>query len=281
MQAITFVQSMSKGHCPATGADLSNSSYCIFSASLSAPIVQENITGDDTHLELCLRYHTESGQIGMLRLRQMQTNVIVEESAHGHFFTYLQQKEVKYLGQLILYALQFKIENLLEVLGGCAHDMSVLENQLDKCIDNSGTYQILDFRRKYTDFGTMVISVKEILTRIDKGYYPMQMQSSYVLQGQVALQFQFLEERYDLIKSTLIKDLDTYTSIINNNINRNTRLLSIISLVGVVLNFVFGSLISVNPVLGIAGGLAIAGLSAVAVFRYHAGSRQDRQKSSF
>ena len=40
------------------------------------------------------------------------------------------------------------------------------------------------------------------------------MQNSYVLQGQVALDFQFLEERYELVKNTVIKDLDTYTSIV-------------------------------------------------------------------
>ena len=81
----------------------------------------------------------------------------------------------------------------------------------------------------------MVLAVKEILSRIDKGYYPMQMQNSYVLQGEVLMEFRFLEERYELIKSTVLKDFDTYTSITNNNINRNARLLSIISLVGVVL----------------------------------------------
>ena len=110
--------------------------------------------------------------------------------------------------------------------------MKQLEDALDNCIDNSGTYRLLDFRRRYTECGNMVLAVKEILSRIDKGYYPMQMQNSYVLQGEVLMEFRFLEERYELIKSTVLKDFDTYTSIINNNINRNARLLSIISLVG-------------------------------------------------
>lgn len=131
--------------------------------------------------------------------------------------------------------------------------MKQLEDALDNCIDNSGTYRLLDFRRRYTECGNMVLAVKEILSRIDKGYYPMQMQNSYVLQGEVLMEFRFLEERYELIKSTVLKDFDTYTSIINNNINRNARLLSIISLVGVVLNFMFGSLLAANPLLGIIG----------------------------
>ena len=119
----------------------------------------------------------------------------------------------------------------------------------------------------------MVLAVKEILSRIDKGYYPMQMQNSYVLQGEVLLEFRFLEERYELIKSTVLKDFDTYTSTINNNINRNARLLSILSLVGEVLNFMFGSLLAANPLLGIIGGLSVAGLSVGATAVYHVSRR--------
>ena len=121
----------------------------------------------------------------------------------------------------------------------------------------------------------MVLAVKEILSRIDKGYYPMQMQNSYVLQGEVLMEFRFLEERYELIKSTVLKDFDTYTSIINNNINRNARLLSIISLVGVVLNFVFGSVLAANPLLGVIGGLSVAGLSVGATAVYHVSRRNN------
>mgnify|MGYP000033324896 FL=1 len=156
-----------------------------------------------------------------------------------------------------MYALQFKIQDL----------------SVRNCIDNSGTYRLLDFRRRYTECGNMVLAVKEILSRIDKGYYPMQMQNSYVLQGEVLMEFRFLEERYELIKSTVLKDFDTYTSITNNNINRNARLLSIISLVGVVLNFMFGSLLAANPLLGIIGGLSVAGLSVGATAVYHVSRR--------
>ena len=87
------------------------------------------------------------------------------------------------------------------------------------------------------------------------------------------MEFRFLEERYELIKSTVLKDFDTYTSIINNNINRNARLLSIISLVGVVLNFMFGSLLAANPLLGIIGGLSVAGLSVGATAVCHVSRR--------
>ena len=190
-------------------------------------------------------------------------------------YNHLQGKhiDVKYIGQLLMYALQFKIQDLSLRIEGCTGEMKQLEDALDNCIDNSGTYRLLDFRRRYTECGNMVLAVKEILSRIDKGYYPMQMQNSYVLQGEVLLEFRFLEERYELIKSTVLKDFDTYTSIINNNINRNARLLSIISLVGVVLNFMFGSLLAANPLLGIIGGLSVAGLSVGATAVYHVSRR--------
>ena len=77
-----------------------------------------------------------------------------------------------------------------------------------------------------------------------------------------------MEERYELNKNTIIKDLDTYTSIVNNNINRNTRLLTLVSLGAVALNFMFGSLLAVNPVIGVAGGVLIGGLTAGAAVFY-------------
>ena len=80
-----------------------------------------------------------------------------------------------------------------------------------------------------------------------------------------------MEERYELIKNTVIKDLDTYTSIVNNNINRNARTLSLVSLGAVALNFMFGGLLAVNPVIGVVGGVVIAGVTAGAAVSYRAG----------
>ena len=207
------------------------------------------MTGREDQVVLELLYGDEMLP-GALRVRQVGSNAVVEESTQGAFRAFLEEKPVKYIGQLLMYALQFKIQDLSLRIEGCTGEMKQLEDALDNCIDNSGTYRLLDFRRRYTECGNMVLAVKEILSRIDKGYYPMQMQNSYVLQGEVLLEFRFLEERYELIKSTVLKDFDTYTSIINNNINRNARLLSIISLVGVVLNFMFGSLLAANPPVG-------------------------------
>ena len=196
---------------------------------------------------------------------------MIEESPQGLFREFLEERSVKYLGQGLMYALQFAIAQLSALVEQGMEDMKLLENSLDSHIDNSGTYRILDFRRKYTEYGGRVIGLKEIIARIDKGYFPMQMQNSYVLQGQVALEFRFLEERYELIKNTVIKDLDTYTSIVNNNINRNARLLSLVSLGAVALNFMFGGLLAVNPVIGIVGGVVIGGVTAGAAVSYRAG----------
>nr|WP_207754421.1 CorA family divalent cation transporter [Pseudoflavonifractor phocaeensis] len=264
---------MSRGRCGQSG-DIADSAYCVFTAPLELQVTQDRIymEGEDLVLELL---YGLSGEPGALRLRQMGSNVLLEESPAGAFVRFLSDKSVKYIGQLIMYALQFKIQDLSAYVGGCADLMKELEDTLDNRMDNSGTYQLLDFRRSYTQCGNMVIAVKEILTHIDKGYYPMQMQNSYVLQGQVMLEFQFLEERYELTKNTVIKDFDTYTSIINNNINRSARLLSLISLVGVTLNFMFGSLLAVSPVLGVVGGLAIGGLSVGASMMYRVNRRQE------
>lgn len=248
------------------------SDYCVFAAPVGLEVTRDRmyLEGENLVLELVYGLHHVPG---VLRLRQEGTNVVLEESPAGAFARFLEDKPVKYLGQLIMYALQFKIRDLSDYVAGCAGQMKDLEDRLDNRLDNSGTYELLDFRRSYTQCGNMVIGVKEILAQIDKGYYPHQMQNSYVLQGQVMLEFRFLEERYELTKNTVIKDFDTYTSIINNNINRSARMLSLISLVGVTLNFMFGSLLAVNPVLGVVGGLAIGGLSAGASMMYHTNKR--------
>ena len=256
MEALTFFSAMNRGQFREEQG-IGGSSYCIFFAPMEELVTQDRMTGREDQVVLELLYGDEMLP-GALRVRQVGSNAVVEESTQGAFRAFLEEKPVKYIGQLLMYALQFKIQDLSLRIEGCTGEMKQLEDALDNCIDNSGTYRLLDFRRRYTECGNMVLAVKEILSRIDKGYYPMQMQNSYVLQGEVLMEFRFLEERYELIKSTVLKDFDTYTSIINNNINRNARLLSIISLVGVVLNFMFGSLLAANPLLGIIGGLSAA-----------------------
>lgn len=269
MEEFAFYQRMNRGRHP-EGAGPEESEYCIFYGPVGEPVARQRIFGDEDGLTLELSYGEEN-MPGELRLRQAGSNLLIEESHQGLFKEFLEGRAVKYIGQALMYALQFKIADLSALIERGVEDMKRLEDTLDRNIDNTGTYQILDFRRKYTLYGDQVIAVKEIITRIDKGYFPMQMQNSYVLQGQVALEFQFLEERYELIKNTVIKDLDTYTSIVNNNINRNARTLSLVSLGAVALNFMFGGLLAVNPVIGVVGGVVIAGVTAGAAASYRAG----------
>lgn len=273
MDNYTFLQTMGRGRHP-EGAGITESSYCIFACPIQEPVVHQRIFGDEAALTLELNYG-EGDILSDLRLRQAGTNLIVEESSVGLFGNFLTDREVKYIGQAFIYALMFKIDNLKELIESGIKDMKTLEDSLDNRIDNSGTYQILDFRRRYTEYGNQIISLKEIIARIDKGYYPMQMQNSYVLQGQLALDFKFLEERYELNKNTIIKDLDTYTSIVSNNLSRNTRLLTLVSLGAVALNFMFGSLLAVSPAIGVTGGVLIGGLTAGAAVLYRSnGSRR-------
>lgn len=270
MEQPILLYRMNRGRYSEEGG-LAKSQYCVFYAPVEEPVTRQRIFGGEDDLTLELTYGG-GAMPGELRLRQVGSNLIIEESAQGLFRDYLEDRAgVKYLGHALMYALQFKIADLSALIERGVDEMKLLENGLDRNIDNSGTYEILDFRRKYTEYGNQVIAVKEILTRIDKGYFPMQMQNSYVLQGQVELDFRFMEERYELIKNTVIKDLDTYTSIVNNNINRNTRLLSMVSLGAVALNFMFGGLLAVNPVLGVAGGVVIAGVTAGAAVSYRSG----------
>lgn len=271
-QHLTFLTAMNRGRPPAEGVGPEKAGYCVFYGPMETQLTGEHITGDSEHMVLELTYGA-GDDMGALRIRQAGTSAVVEESSQGAFLTYLDGRPIKYVGHLMMYALLFKIDDLRQMVDRCAAAMRHLEDHLDNKIDNSGTYQILDFRRQYADCGASLINVQEILTRISKGYYPMQMANSYVLQGEVELQFRFLMERYDLVKNTLIKDLDTYTSIVNNNINRNARNLSILSLAAVALNFIFGSLVASYPLVGILGGLSIAGITVAVALYYRRGNR--------
>lgn len=277
MENLTFFKPLSRGqYNEGQDCNLDTCTHCIFSAPMEEGVTNTRITGNEEHLLLELVYGGGQAR-GAIRIRQMKTNLLIEESAQGAFLAFLADKPVKYMGQIIMYAVRFQIGALTALTAACVEEMRRMEDALDTCIDNSGAYDILDFRRRYTQYGNEIIDLKEILARINKGYFTMQMQNSYVLQGEVELELEFLERRYDLLRTTIIKDLDTYTSIVNNNINRSTRLLSVISLVGVVLNFMFGSFLAVNPVLGIVGGLAVAGMAGAAAMVYRVRGRGGAQ----
>ena len=252
---------------------LDGSSYCVFREPLTEPVIKERIYGDEEKVVLELRYGDDDFS-GALRIRQEGTNVVLEETEDAKFTTWLGGREIKYIGHLIIFAVQFKIEVLSDRVSRSEGILKDLEDSLDNSIDNSGTYDLLDFRRRFAEDGDMIISVKEILTRIDKGYFSAQMQNAYVLQGRAQTDFDFLDERYELLRETVLKDFDTYTSIVNNNINRNVRLLSIVSIFAVVLNFMFGGLILAHPLVGVLGGLAVAGVSLCSVGMYHINRRK-------
>ena len=271
MDGLTFFAQMGRGRYNAEKG-IEGSSYCIFYAPVEVPVVQDKISGDEERMTLNLRYGI-GDTAGGIRIRQVGSNVILEETAEGRFKDWLADRQIKYIGHLLMFALQFRIEDLSVMVDDSEEELKNLEDTLDNSIDNSGTYLLLDFRRRFAELGTGIIAIKEIITRINKGYYSEQIQNSYVQLGRVETDFQFLDEKYELLRETVLKDFDTYTSIVNNNINRNVRLLSIISIFAVVLNFMFGSFLIAHPVIGILSGLAVAAVSTSAIGMWHINRR--------
>lgn len=252
------------------GAGPDDSSSCIFRAPLSDRIIRPQMTGQDG--SLCIEFtYGLPNSFGAARIKMVGSNLIIEETDSLRLSKHLTDSKPQNIGSALISAIQFKIRDLSSLTDLCVGEMKNLEDELDDCTDNTGTYRLLDFRRAFADVGRDIISLKEMIAQIDKGYYPQAMQNSYTLQGQVAIELRFLDERYELVKNTIVKDMDTYTSIVNNNINRNTRILSLIALVGVALNFFFASLLQFSWVWGVVGGLIIVALVGVAVFIYHRG----------
>ena len=147
MEALTFFSAMNRGQFREEQG-IEGSSYCIFFAPMEELVTQDRMTGREDQVVLELLYGDEMLP-GALRVRQVGSNAVVEESTQGAFRAFLEEKPVKYIGQLLMYALQFKIQDLSLRIEGCTGEMKQLEDALDNCIDNSGTYRLLDFRRRY------------------------------------------------------------------------------------------------------------------------------------
>ena len=110
MEALTFFSAMNRGQFREEQG-IEGSSYCIFFAPMEELVTQDRMTGREDRVVLELLYGDEMLP-GALRVRQVGSNAVVEESTQGAFRAFLEEKPVKYIGQLLMYALQFKIQDL-------------------------------------------------------------------------------------------------------------------------------------------------------------------------
>ena len=105
MEALTFFSAMNRGQFREEQG-IEGSSYCIFFAPMEELVTQDRMTGREDRVVLELLYGDEMLP-GALRVRQVGSNAVVEESTQGAFRAFLEEKPVKYIGQLLMYALQF------------------------------------------------------------------------------------------------------------------------------------------------------------------------------
>lgn len=117
MEALTFFSAMNRGQFREEQG-IEGSSYCIFFAPMEELVTQDRMTGREDQVVLELLYGDEMLP-GALRVRQVGSNAVVEESTQGAFRAFLEEKPVKYIGQLLMYALQFKIQDLSLRIEGC------------------------------------------------------------------------------------------------------------------------------------------------------------------
>lgn len=126
MEALTFFSAMNRGQFREEQG-IGGSSYCIFFAPMEELVTQDRMTGREDQVVLELLYGDEMLP-GALRVRQVGSNAVVEESTQGAFRAFLEEKPVKYIGQLLMYALQFKIQDLSLRIEGCTGEMKQLED---------------------------------------------------------------------------------------------------------------------------------------------------------
>ena len=90
MEALTFFSAMSRGQFREEQG-IEGSSYCIFFAPMEELVTQDRMNGREDQVVLELLYGDEMLP-GALRVRQVGSNAVVEESTQGAFRAFLEEK---------------------------------------------------------------------------------------------------------------------------------------------------------------------------------------------
>lgn len=107
MEVLTFFSAVNRGQFRKEQG-IEGSFYRIFFTSMEESVTQNRITGRENRVAPGLFYGDEM-LLGALWVRQAGSNVVVEESTQGAFRTPPEEKPVKHIEQLLIYAFQLKI----------------------------------------------------------------------------------------------------------------------------------------------------------------------------
>ena len=197
---------------------------------LDCPFIEDNeeaehpeIVQYDTH-PLSLLFLPESDILVTVSLRENDTLDAFEQGRVRHMNT---NQRTRMLLQMLLRISQ----RYLAYLRNIDRQFNANEKQLRQSMRNSELIKMLGFEKSLVYFSTSLKSMESTLTRISSGRFLRLYEEDRDLLDDVFIEIRQAMEMCTVLTGVLNGTMNTYSSIINNNLNFTMRTLTIVTIV--------------------------------------------------
>ena len=177
----------------------------------------------DTH-PLSLLFLPESDILVTVSLRENDTLDAFEQGRVRHMNT---NQRTRMLLQMLLRISQ----RYLAYLRNIDRQFNANEKQLRQTMRNSELIKMLGFEKSLVYFSTSLKSMESTLTRISSGRFLRLYEDDRDLLDDVFIEIRQAMEMCTVLNGVLNGTMDTYASVINNNLNFTMRTLTIVTIV--------------------------------------------------
>lgn len=177
----------------------------------------------DTH-PLSLLFLPESDILVTVSLRENDTLDAFEQGRVRHMNT---NQRTRMLLQMLLRISQ----RYLAYLRNIDRQFNANEKQLRQTMRNSELIKMLGFEKSLVYFSTSLKSMEATLTRISSGRFLRLYEDDRDLLDDVFIEIRQAMEMCTVLNGVLNGTMDTYASVINNNLNFTMRTLTIVTIV--------------------------------------------------
>ncbi len=177
----------------------------------------------DTH-PLSLLFLPESDILVTVSLRENDTLDAFEQGRVRHMNT---NQRTRMLLQMLLRISQ----RYLAYLRNIDRQFNANEKQLRQTMRNSELIKMLGFEKSLVYFSTSLKSMEATLTRISSGRFLRLYEDDRDLLDDVFIEIRQAMEMCTVLHGVLNGTMDTYASVINNNLNFTMRTLTIVTIV--------------------------------------------------
>lgn len=206
--------------------------------------------------KLVVEFNSESLH-GAIEASELESNIILKHNSSNIIESVL-EGEISYKGTVLMSIIGTKVTELEDRCAYIRDSILNMENELLESSSNSGIKGVLGVRKEYLKVGEGIIFIDRVFQSIDQGKLVMLMQNSYVAMGIVMDRLKLLKRQYELIGLTILKDIDAYTSMANNNINNNALYVAIAAVLTQLVYIVGTTSYIAGALVGIIGSIGVA-----------------------